>query len=34
LMEWVVLTSDPRSPATELRQVAEFDRWVYPRPGS
>lgn len=34
LMEWVVLTSDPRSPATEQRQVAEFDRWVYPRPGA
>ncbi len=30
LLEWAVLTADPRSPATEKRQLAEFDRWNFP----
>ena len=29
LMEWVVLTADPRSPATERHQRAEYDQWNY-----
>ncbi len=32
LMEWVVLTADPRSPETEKRQRAEFDLWRYGTP--